>query len=133
MYQLSNTFETGLSDHHELFSTVAKSRSFKGRSREKKYRSYRSFNIPTFNKTLSDKLSRIESNSYNEFEKAFLTVLTKPAPLKTKFLRHSDKPFMNKKLRKTTMKRSQQKNRYNKGTSEITKTCIYIKNKGIFV
>ena len=35
MYQLSNTFETGLSDHHELFSTVAKSRSFKGRSREK--------------------------------------------------------------------------------------------------
>ena len=71
MYQLSNTFETGLSDHHELFSTVAKSRSFKGRSREKKYRSYRSFNISTFNKTLSDKLSRIESNSYNELKRPF--------------------------------------------------------------
>ena len=31
MYKLSNTFETGLSDHHKLISTVAKSGSFKGR------------------------------------------------------------------------------------------------------
>ena len=82
---------------------------------------------------LSDKLSRIGSNSYNEFEKAFLTVLTKQAPLKTKLLRQSDNPFMTKKLPKTIMKRSQQKNRYNKSTSEIAKTCVYIKNKGIFV
>ena len=102
--------------------------------REKKnYRSHRSFNIPTFNKMLSDKLSRIGSNSCNEFEKAFLTVLTKQAPLKTKLLRQSDNPFMTKKLPKTIMKRSQQKNRYNKSTSEIAKTCVYIKNKGIFV
>ena len=28
-------------------------------------------------------LSRLESNSYGEFEKAFLTVLSKQAPLKT--------------------------------------------------
>ena len=75
MYKLSNTFETGISDHHKLISTVAKSGSFKGRPREKIYRSYnRSFNIETFKKMLSDKLSRLESNSYNEFENAFLTV-----------------------------------------------------------
>ena len=73
MYKLSNTFETGISDHHKLISTVAKSGSFKGRPREKIYRSYRSFNIETFKKMLSDKLSRLESNSYNEFENAFLT------------------------------------------------------------
>ena len=35
----SNTFETGISDHHKLISTVAKSGSFKGRPREKIYRS----------------------------------------------------------------------------------------------
>ena len=35
MYKLSNTFETGISDHHKLISTVAKSGSFKGRLREK--------------------------------------------------------------------------------------------------
>ena len=35
----SNTFETGISDHHKLISTVAKSGNFRGRPREKIYRS----------------------------------------------------------------------------------------------
>ena len=113
MYKLSNTFETGISDH-KLISTVAKSGSFKGRPREKIYRSYRTFNIKTFKTKLSDKLSRLESNSYSEFEKAFLTVLNKQAPLKTKFIRHNNNPFMTKELRKAIMKRSQLKNTYNK-------------------
>ena len=65
MYKLSNTFVTGISDHHKLISNVAKSGSFKGTPREKNYRSYRSLNIETFKKTLSDKLSRLESNSLN--------------------------------------------------------------------
>ena len=85
MYRLSNTFETGISDHHKLILTVVKSGSFKGRVREKNYRSYRSFNIETFKKTLRDKLSRLEIHSYREFEKAFLTVLKKQAPLKLNF------------------------------------------------
>ena len=63
MYKLSNTFETGLSDQHKLISAAAKSGSFKGRLREKNYWRYGSFNIETFKKTLSDKLSRLESGS----------------------------------------------------------------------
>ena len=114
MCKLSNTFETGISDHHKLILTVAKSGSFKGRPREKIYKSYRSFNIETFKKTFSDKLSRLESNSYSEFEKAFMAVLNRQALLKTKFLRDNNNPFMNKELGKTIMKRSQVKIRYNK-------------------
>ena len=114
MYKLSNTFETGISVHHKLISTIAKSGSFKGRPREKNYRSYRSFNIETFKETLSNKLSRLESNSYSEFEKALLTVLNKQAPSKTKFIRHNNNSFMTKELRKAIMKRSQLKNTYNK-------------------
>ena len=113
MYKLSNTFETGISVHHKLISTIAKSGSFKGRPREKNYRSYRSFNIETFKETLSNKLSRLESNSYSEFEKGLLTVLNKQAPSKTKFIRHNNS-FMTKELRKAIMKRSQLKNTYNK-------------------
>ena len=113
MYKLSNTFETGISDH-KLISTVAKSGSFKGRPREKNLQKHGSFNIWTFKKALSDKLSRLESNTYSEFEKAFLTVLNKQAPLKTKFIRHNNNPFMTKELRKAIMKRSQLKNTYNK-------------------
>ena len=81
MYKLVNTFETGLSDYRKLVSTVAKSGSFKGRPRENIYRSYRSFNIETFKRTLSDELSRLEINSYSEFEKSFLTVLNKTSKL----------------------------------------------------
>ena len=77
MYKHSNTFETGISVYHKLISTVARSGIFKGRPREKNYRSYRSFNIKTCKKTLSDNLSRLESNSYSEFENTFLTVLNK--------------------------------------------------------
>ena len=112
MYKLSNTFETGISDHHKLISTVAESRSFKGRPREKMYRSYRSFNIETFKKTLSNKLSSPECISYSEFVKVFLTVLNGQAP--SKFLRHKNNLFMTKELRKPIMKRSQLKNMYNK-------------------
>ena len=115
MYKLSNTFETEISaDHHKLISTVAKYGSFKGRPREKIYRSYRSFSIETFKKTLNDKLSRLESNSYSEFEQAFLTVLNKQAPLKTKFLRHNNNPFMTKEFQKAIISKSQLKNRCNK-------------------
>ena len=81
-------------------------------------------------KSLSDKLSRLESNSYNEFEKAFLTVLNKQAPLKTKFIRHNNNPFMTKELRKAIMKRSQLKNSYNK-KHNYQNWYVY-KNKGIF-
>ena len=114
MYKLSNTFETGISDHHKLILTVAKSGSSKGRPREKCFRSYRSFNIETFKKRSSDKLSRLESNSLGEFEKAFLKVLNKQAPLKTKSFRHNSSSLMTKELRKPIMKRLQLKNRYNK-------------------
>ena len=71
MYKFSNTFEIGISDHHKLISTVGQSGSFKGIPQGKVCRSYRSLNIETFKKTLSDKLSILESNSYSEFEKAF--------------------------------------------------------------
>ena len=111
MYKLSNTFETRISDH-KLISAVAKSGSFKGRPREKNLQKHGSFNIETFKKTLSDKLSRLESNTYSDFEKAFLTVLNKQAPLK--FIRHNNNPFMTKEHWQAIMKRSQLKNTYNK-------------------
>ena len=66
MYKLSNAFETEISDHNKLILTVAKSGSFNGRPGEKIYRSFRSFNIETFKKMLSGKLSGLESNSYSD-------------------------------------------------------------------
>ena len=38
MCKLSNNFETEISDHHKLISTVAKSGSFKARPREETFK-----------------------------------------------------------------------------------------------
>ena len=96
MYKLFNPYETEISDHHKLISTIAK---FQRMAATKKL------------VKLSDILSRLESNSYREFEKTFLVVLNKQAPLKIKFLRHNNNPIMTKELRRAIMKRSQLKSR----------------------
>ena len=77
---------------------------------------------------LSDKLSRLESNFYSEFEILFLTVLNMQAPLKAKFLRHNNNPFMTKELRKAIMKRSQLKTTYNKNRNHKN-WCLYKKTE----
>ena len=122
MYKLYNTSETGISDDHFDCCKIW----IKGRPREKIYSSYRSFNIETFKNTLSDKLSRLESNSYSEFENAFLAVLNKQARLKTMFLRHSNNPFMTKEFRKAIMKRSQLKNRCNENRNYENICVIFV-------
>ena len=77
---------------------------------------------------LSDKLSRLESNFYSEFEILFLTVLNMQAPLKAKFLRHNNNTFMTKELRKAIMKRSQLKTTYNKNRNHKN-WCLYKKER----
>ena len=79
---LSNTFQTSLSDHHKLVSTILKSGSFKGTPKIKMCRSFKKFNIQNFNRTLKDKLKDLSSHPYSEFEKVFLNELNRHAPLK---------------------------------------------------
>ena len=115
MYKFSNTFETGLSDHHKLISNIWKSCSFKGTPRIEVYRSYKSFNIDDFKSILNQKLNNLSSTAYDDdFEKTFLTLLNKPAPIKKKILRDDNGPYMTKKLRKKIMKRYKLKNKHNK-------------------
>ena len=55
--------------------------------------------------------------SYNQFEKAFATVLDNHVPLKKKKLRFNHRPLMTKTLRKAIMTRSRLKNICNKKRS----------------
>ena len=79
LFKLSNTFETGISDHHKLVSTIQKSGSFKGALKMKICRSYKKIELEHFNR----------NHSYAEFEKVFLKELNKYAPLKKKIIRHN--------------------------------------------
>ena len=97
LLKLSANFETGLSDHHKLISTIMKSGSFKGPKRKYIYRSYKSFSI-FFNDTLKINLDNIKDNSTHcVFEKAFLEILCKQKQIT---LRHNNNSFMSKELRR---------------------------------
>ena len=57
---------------------------------------------------------KVKSESYGEFEAVFLKELNKHAPLKKKFLRHNNNPFMTKDLRKQIMVLSKLRSIFNK-------------------
>ena len=124
LFKLSNTFETCISDHHKLVSTILKSGSFKGTPKIKIYRSYKNFELENFDRILKDKLQKLANHSYSEFEKVFLKELNKHAPLKKKVLRHNNNAFMTKELRKEIMLRSKLKNKFNKERNHIN-WCNY--------
>ena len=81
---------------------------------KKIYRSYKTFDVSNFKNTLKIELEKVKSESYGEFEAVFLKELNKHAPLKKKFLRHNNNPFMAKDLRKQIMVRSKLGNIFNK-------------------
>ena len=124
LFKLSNTFETGISDHHKLVSTILKSGSFKGTPKVKIYRSYKKFELENFNRILKDKLEKFTNHSYVEFEKVFLKELNKRARQKKKVLRHNNNAFMTKELRKEIMLQSKLKNKFNKERNHINR-CNY--------
>ena len=68
LFKLSDTFETDLSDHHKLISTILKSGGFKGKPKEKIYRSYRQFNSKGFKKDLEFRQNHLTNSSYDDFE-----------------------------------------------------------------
>ena len=84
LFKLYNTFETGISDHHKLVSTILISGSFKGIAKMKRYRSYKKFELENFDRILKSKLKNLANHSYAEFEKVFLKELNKHALLKKK-------------------------------------------------
>ena len=66
------TFETGLSDHHKLISTIMKSGIFKGPPKKKIYRSCKKFDNQCFSNALREELETLEVDTYGESKKKLL-------------------------------------------------------------
>ena len=109
LLKLSDTFETGLSDHQKLISATLKSGGFKRKHKEKICRSYWQFNSEGFKEDLEFRLNYLTSSSYDNFETIFLKELKRHEPLKKKILRHNNIRFMMKELIKAIMLRSKLK------------------------
>ena len=132
-FQNSTNIETGLSDFHLM--TICTMRSFfpKQIPIVVKYRSYRQYNSVAFNDDLQYKLSSMSYNSpYDEFEAVFVETLNKHAPLKEKYIRANNSPFMNKIISKAIMNRSRLKNRFIKIPND-TNRHNYIKQRNYCV
>ena len=104
-FKHSSTFETGLSDHHHLTYSMIKTTFKKEEPKPYKYRDYKKFDSTAFH---TDPQSKLEESPkvYENFEETFVRVLDAHAPRKTKVLRGSHKPHVDKNLRKAIMKRS---------------------------
>ena len=93
-FMKTNVFETGISGHHKMISTIMKLHfTWKG-PKTKYYRDYRKFDIDYFISELSRQLDSVfssikknvdyeELNEFNRFHRVFLNLLTIQAPLMT--------------------------------------------------
>ena len=98
----SQSIETGISDVHTMVSTMMRSHFTRLKPIKIHYRSYKNYNEEYFIRDLSN--SSLTSNEndpdkmYSDLIQKFLTVLNKHAPLKSKYIRGNNAPFMNKEL-----------------------------------
>ena len=111
-FQNSLTMETGLSDFHKMITTVLKTSFRKMPPKIIKYRNYKSFSHIKFRNELNVASNLVDLNkiSNDNYVSLVMSIFNKHAPLKQKYVRANDAPFINKELRKEHMKRSRLKN-----------------------
>ena len=119
-FQNTRFIETGLSDFHKMTVTVLKTFFRKLPPKVVSYRNYKKFSDPIFRKEIMDNLQKydISKISFEQFNDILMKSLDKHAPIRKKYVRINDCPFMTKELRKSIMKRSNLKNRFNKLKTE---------------
>ena len=117
-FQNTEVITTGFSDFHKMTVTILKTEYIKAEPIQIVYRNYNKYNPMIFCDELRNKLNQEPSSyvDYNKFQTILYSVLNKHAPIKNKYLRANDSPFITKDLRKLIMNRSRFKN-------------VYIKNK----
>lgn len=112
----SITLETGMSDFHELTTTVL-GKTSKGNTKEIFYKDYKAFDQNLFANRLQSKLTSVTIIDYSQFQSTFLKTLNNIAPVKMKTLCYNNNPFTNKSFRKAIMTRSRLTNKFNKNSS----------------
>ena len=115
-FQNSMTLETGLSDFHKMTLTVMKIFYKKQKPTIITYRSYKNFSNEVFMADFQNTISQVTSeNNDLEFDifKAILNqAIQKHAPIKQRYVRANQAPFINKTINKEIMKRSWLRNKF---------------------
>ena len=130
-FQRSTVFETGVSDFHLLTITEFKT-SFQNREPKViKYRDYKNFDS---NKFRSEILKRnFNYTDLRTFSETGFNQFNKYAPIKRKYVRANEAPFMTKELHKAITKKSRLRNKFLKNRTENNQKnfkhqIIFVKN-----
>ena len=100
------------------------------------YRNYRYFSNDRFREKVTSELSKVvlenSDKCFNKFLDVCKEALNMYAPLKKKYIRGNNSPFMNRILSKEIMKRSRLRNKFLKSKSEADKKN-YVKQRNYCV
>ena len=121
-FQSSLVLETGLSDFHKMTLTVMKVFYKKQNPNIIKYRNYKNFDNNSFMIDVKDKISQIsgenEISFFDLFKNKVFQVFENHVPLKTRYVRANQAPFITKKLSKEIMIRTRLRNKFFKTKKE---------------
>ena len=88
------------------------------------YRDFKNFNQPLFRNELLKELYNVHKGrvNYDTFEEIVVRLLNQYAPIKERYVRANNSPFMNKTLSKAIMNRSRLRNRFTKNPTPENKS-----------
>ena len=121
-FQDSVVIERGLSDFHKMSATVMKMYYTKQKPSIARYRKFKNFCNDSFIKDIKLLLSKLCNQQNVPFKiltESVNITLHKHAPLKKRYVRANQSPFMNKKLNKEIMKKSRLRNKFLNTKSDI--------------
>ena len=123
-FQNSQAIETGLSDHHKLTITVTRAFFPKQAPVINTYRDYKHYNEDLFRSELLEELYNMNGITVESstFENICTEILNRHAPLKGKYMRANNSPFMNKKLSTAVMNRSRLRNKFLKNPTDESRS-----------
>ena len=131
---------TGFSDFHKMTLTILKTEYVKADPIQINYRNYKNFSPTLFKTDLRSSLmeNELSNRNFDTFQNTLYDILNKHAPLKKKFVRANNSPFMTKQLRKMIMNRSRSKNLYLKNKTvenwdkyrKLRNECVKLTKKG---
>ena len=115
-FQHSTVFEASLSDFYLLTITEFKTSFHKREPKIIKYRDFKNFDN---NKFRSEILKcNFDFTDLRTFKETVFNMFNKYAPIKKKYVRANEAPFMTKELHKAIMKRSRLRNKFLKDRTE---------------
>ena len=109
-FQHSNVFETGISDFQLLIATQLKMCFRKKLPKIIAYRDYKESDNAKFRDDVDNFV--FDQLGESSFKKTIFNIFDKHAPIKQKYLRANEAPFMTKELHREIIKRSRLRNNF---------------------